>query len=78
MAGMTREEILNLAVDADLVEQRDIVARDVFSLPEEYINSLVAFAALVAAHEREACAKVCEDLNGASSRRCAEAIRARG
>ncbi len=56
---MTREEILNLAVEADLVEQRDIVARDVFSLPEEYINSLVAFAALVAAHEREACAKLC-------------------
>lgn len=28
--------------------------------------------------EREACAKVCESLRGASSRRHAEAIRARG
>jgi hypothetical protein len=48
-------------------------------------EEIEAFAALVAAAEREACAKVCEDLfdprwrsehNAASQ--CAEAIRARG
>jgi len=43
------------------------------------------FAALVAAHEREACAKVCEARNmgdnnreDAEAKRCAAAIRARG
>lgn len=35
-------------------------------------------AQLVAANEREACAKACENLKTTSSRRCAEAIRARG
>jgi len=43
------------------------------------------FAALVAAHEREACAKVCEDLTlshpgraDLTADQCAAAIRARG
>lgn len=43
------------------------------------------FAALVAAHEREACARVCEarhmgdnNREDAEARRCAAAIRARG
>jgi hypothetical protein len=38
------------------------------------------FAELVRADEREACAKVCEDLIGtrAMARHCADAIRARG
>jgi len=35
------------------------------------------FAALVAAHEREACAKVCDGWTHADGDRCAEAIRAR-
>lgn len=39
---------------------------------------LEAFAALVAAHEREECAKVCEQRRGMRERYCAEAIRARG
>ena len=40
---------------------------------------LEAFAALVRADEREACAKVCEELHpGLATKRVAEAIRARG
>ena len=40
------------------------------------IEQLERFAALVAAHEREACAKVCEKM--APRTVCAAAIRARG
>ena len=60
------------------------------SNPDEYDvlkitdGSLQAFAALVAAHEREACAKLCDDMDSASDYYgprvelfCAEAIRAR-
>lgn len=44
------------------------------------INYLQRFAALVAAAEREACAKVCDDLwkDNYTAYACAEAIRARG
>lgn len=42
-------------------------------------NELIRFAALVAAHEREECAKVCEDKFGAEriALECAAAIRSR-
>ena len=53
-----------------------------------YLDKLEAFAKLVAQHEREACAKVCEEMrtyvgrNNAvtqsSAQDCATAIRARG
>lgn len=49
------------------------------------LTTLQAFAALVAAHEREECAKLCDDMDSASDYYgprvelfCAEAIRARG
>jgi hypothetical protein len=45
------------------------------------LTQLKAFAALVRADEREACAKVCEELaekEWADNERCAAAIRARG
>lgn len=48
------------------------------------INDLERFAALVAAHEREACAKVCEErldplgYANLTAEACAAAIRARG
>ncbi len=87
---MTKDEVLRLAIEADLVEPRDI-DNDVCKLPEDYVASLVAFAALVAAHEREECAKVCEAIyndpeenNGYDAYytrpylECAEVIRARG
>ena len=43
------------------------------------IDHLKRFEALVRADEREACAKVCDDLHpGLSTKRAAELIRARG
>ena len=68
---MTQDEIIRMAREAGMT---------VF-----VIESLERFAALVAAHEREACAKVCEQIDTAAfgSERpapndCAAAIRARG
>ena len=49
-----------------------------------YLDKLEAFAKLVAQHEREACAKVCESLfdmdddSCNEAEHCAKAIRARG
>jgi len=45
---MTREDIMRMA-------------KEVWSAGYVHERSLERFAALVAAHEREACAKVCED-----------------
>jgi hypothetical protein len=43
------------------------------------LDSLKTFEALVRADEREACAKVCDDLHpGLATKRAAELIRARG
>ena len=65
----------------DMAEKAGVLETDYY----DNENAVEAFAALVAASEREACAKVCEDLfdprwqsehNAASQ--CAEAIRARG
>jgi hypothetical protein len=50
----------------------------------ERVRDLVNFAALVASAEREACAKVCDEIatedgwEGGYAYRCVEAIRARG
>jgi len=73
---MTKDDIIRMALEAGFYEYRD---NRLDCVPEE----LERFADLVAAAEREACAKVCEkdatawgyDSNGAS---CAIAIRARG
>jgi hypothetical protein len=54
-----------------------------------YLNKFEAFAKLIAQHEREACAIVCDDINAkykwpddvaerVASQWCADAIRARG
>ena len=45
---------------------------------EKFIYYLEAFAALVAKHEREACAKVCEVQGDYDWQQYADAIRARG
>ena len=42
-----------------------------------YLDKLQAFAKLVAQHEREACAKVCDEFLPLGNK-CAYAIRARG
>jgi hypothetical protein len=73
---MNREEIIRMAMEADVW---------VAGL-EPYQSRLEHFAALVAAAEREACAKVCEkearELNtvreSLAAVTCAAAIRARG
>lgn len=81
---MTRDDIIRLAREAGL---------EVYSILEKQqvdwdclIDDLQEFAALVAAAEREACAKVCEgiarDIYSMENLReygeCAAAIRARG
>ena len=77
-----REDIIRMAREAGLAYGSD----------EKPLNSVTRFATLVAAHEREACAKVCEGLgvhpalnvfNGGPEwykhgKDCAAAIRARG
>ncbi len=73
---MDREDIIKLAREAGLDP-------DLWN----YTDAFERFAALVAAHEREACAKVCEALKPfgpemalqkATVEDCAAAIRARG
>jgi hypothetical protein len=83
---MTREDIIRMAREAGCKPFRSPEHWDdvqVFATP----NVLERFAALVAAHEREACAKVCDAVqkknedDGAwmwEARNCAAAIRARG
>jgi len=75
---MTQDEIIEMARQADI---RDSLEYDHMECD---IESLEAFAKLVAEHEREACAKVCEEqMQGKSiwiegARACSLAIRARG
>jgi hypothetical protein len=75
-ADMNREDIIRMAHESHL---------DVYGLGKDYAkfaDALERFAALVASAEREACAKVCDDLDkmrGYSyADKCATAIRARG
>lgn len=72
---MTREEIVRVAREAGMFVTSELKGQT---------DKLERFAALVAAHEREACAKVCDlvakeidDTNG-NATYCAAAIRARG
>jgi effector-binding domain-containing protein len=91
---MTKDDIIRMAREAGLHRQQ----HNLMSNPVQYRYSydgyeenLEAFAALVAAAEREACAKVCEDIfndpkgnNGDDYYytrpylECADAIRERG
>jgi len=84
---MNGEEIIRMAREAGFSE-RDAMGRTAF-LGNSY--DIERFAALVAAHEREACAKLCEELRddwlrglgryefmGEGADYCADAIRARG
>jgi hypothetical protein len=77
---MSEEEILRMALDTGFDADDEIT-----------LTSLARFAALVAAVEREACAKVCEELRdgwlqglgryefmGEGADFCADAIRAKG
>jgi hypothetical protein len=66
---MTREEIMQMGRQAgsfiELAQEKDLLW-------------LERFAKLVAQHEREACAKVCDDHCGWTPRMIGETIRARG
>jgi hypothetical protein len=67
---MDREAVIRMAREAGLAYGSD----------EKPLNSVTRFAALVAKHEREACAKVCEDMDHDGvmiAADCAAAIRAR-
>ena len=84
---MNREDVIRMAQECQLIGMRP-------HLDGIYEEALERFAALVAAQEREACAKTCEeeqfelteDVSGknglqhfdAGCRSCAEMIRARG
>jgi len=78
---MTQEDIIRMAQECGLIGMRP-------HLDGIYQEALAAFAALVAAAEREACAKVCEEIErkatnqppmvGQGCQACAYAIRARG
>ena len=74
---MTKEEIIRMAREAgatnvDAADPQCWVGAIAFETDE-----LERFAALVAAHEREACAKVCEDAPEPDGRDLADRIRAR-
>ena len=78
---MNREQIIRMAREAECSET---FGADVFAFT---VEELERFAALVAVAEREACAKVCEDIplpkdsealtHLPTIERCAAAIRAR-
>jgi hypothetical protein len=71
---MNREDIIKLALECQFAHYYE--SGDLVAMPQ-----LERFAALVAAHEREACAKVVEDYCGAwddEGYALATAIRARG
>ena len=74
---MTQDEIIEMAEQAG------------FEILYGWPDSFYEFAKLVAQHEREACARVCDDINAkykwpddvaerVASQWCADAIRARG
>jgi hypothetical protein len=68
--NMTNDEIRELAQQAGF--------RWGFIKAEGLMDGMIDFAKLVAQHEREACARLCDEHNGWSARMIAEAIRARG
>ena len=75
---MTKDDIIRMACEAGLT-----VKSPSWGYSEHYHfagfeQPFERFAALVAATEREACAKVCDGWTHADGDRCADAIRARG
>ena len=69
---MTQDEIIDMAIQAG-------ASPDENKIWLMYAEEIEAFAKLVAAKEREACAKVCDEFNfGQSPMMIQRAIRARG
>lgn len=73
---MTHDEIIRMAREAGLAEWHGSIQEHGFKFAKP--DRLERFAALVAAAEREACAKAVEDMEHGNVRTCAAAIRARG
>ena len=65
---MTRDDIIRMAREAGIDAESDTLCRY-----EGWVEPFTRFAALVTAAEREACAKVCEDIEEAYRRQ--ESIR---
>ena len=83
--AMTRDDIIRMAKEAGFNQILPTNAgANVWIDDGFYVEEMERFAALVAAAEREACAKVCEKMLGifhpteVITTRCAKAIRARG
>ena len=80
---MDRELIIRLAREAELWEMLEGYSNEYVSgdVEQDCLPDLERFAALVAAHEREECAKVCEGINDGTpynlAAECADAIRSR-
>lgn len=78
---MNRDDVLRMAMDAGISPPKEVHE---FWICEP--SDIERFAALVTAHEREACANVCEETTAAWTQHlynsgcmdCAAAIRARG
>jgi len=81
---MTRDDTIKLAMKAGLLDKVDC-SDDYFIPGDAFVEEIEAFAELVAEAEREACAKLCEemarrhdDIRRAALEVVAEWIRARG
>ena len=77
---MTKDDIIRMAREAGIDAESDTLCRY-----EGWVEPFTRFAALIAAAEREECAKVCETHAAANTswtkaavKDCADAIRARG
>jgi hypothetical protein len=76
---MNRDDIIKLALEAGFCKDSNgIYSRRAVTPDSDLLPSLERFAALVAAAEREACAKACDGWMHANGNDCAAAIRARG
>ena len=69
-----RKDIVRMALEAGAKPSSNPDKWDILEISDE---SLERFAALVAAYEREECAKVCEEPGWNAANWCAKHIRAR-
>ena len=75
---MTRDDIIRMAQEAGFEIEKTLYGPVPCVDGRGIDDRLERFAALVAAAEREACAKVCDGWMHANGNDCAAAIRARG
>jgi len=79
---MTQDEIMEMAKQSDLMADGEMWFSPTYGNADVHITDLERFAKLVAAKEREACARVCEETDDGTpynlAEECARNIRARG